>query len=202
MASTPESQRAQVDESLAEATPSRRKGANMERFVEAVRLSVWQKNWYGALAVALTMPDICAQLENPTGTSRAGYVAWFDRYLLGEYTIQSGPPGFMPPTIYLSGNDCYALRCSYLHTGVDDITQQSAREALDRIHFIAPQPGLSRHRNRREKGGISILQLQVDQFCEEMCQAVEAWMREVLQKRPDVQSRAQALIVIDEMPRR
>jgi hypothetical protein len=98
----------------------------MDRFVKAVRLSVQQRNWYGALAVALTMPDICAQLENPTRESHKPYVEWFNRYMLAKYTVAAGPPGYMDPRAFLSGDDCYALRCSYLHTGADDVSQQLA----------------------------------------------------------------------------
>jgi hypothetical protein len=38
----------------------------MKRFSDAVRASVEQRNWYGALALALTMPDVCGRLESPT----------------------------------------------------------------------------------------------------------------------------------------
>ena len=34
-------------------------------FIDAVRDALAQKNWYAALALALTLPDICGDLQKP-----------------------------------------------------------------------------------------------------------------------------------------
>lgn len=34
-------------------------------FTNAVKNSLEQENWYSALTLALTLPDICGKLENP-----------------------------------------------------------------------------------------------------------------------------------------
>lgn len=107
----------------------------MRRFVDAVRSAVAEESWYGALAMALTLPDICSKLEEPDARgSRARYVRWYDEYLRPTYTARVGPE--RREHVFLSGADCYALRCSYLHEGSAEIGLQRAREALDRFHSL------------------------------------------------------------------
>lgn len=48
----------------------------MDRFTSAVRQSLENKNWYAALYLSLTLPDICARLESDDGkTNRVKFVA-------------------------------------------------------------------------------------------------------------------------------
>ena len=158
----------------------------MERFTSAVYLALDNENWYGALAVALTLPDICGRLENPDSGSKQRYVAWFDRYMLDRYSH----PRF--PHVFLCGEDCYALRCSYLHEGGNNIEEQRARKALRDFHFIAPRPGATIHLNQYN----DTLQLQTDIFCRDICDGVQRWSQEVLQANPTVQERAKGLLVV------
>jgi hypothetical protein len=136
------------------------------------------------------MPDICAWLENPTAGSERRYVAWYDRYLMDEYSAVMG----CPPTkqVFLTGEDCYALRCAFLHEGSDDIARQRARKALSSFYFVAPHPGLSIHCNKIE----DVLQLQVDIFCHHICDAVDRWSLDVLQKSPEAQGRLGEILVV------
>lgn len=141
----------------------------MQYLIESVRRSVGIHNWYAALMGALTLPDIAAKLDGRSGGSGARYIAWFDDYLLPGYTQQR--PG-EADRIFLSGNDCYALRCAFLHEGDFDITGQRVPMALERFKFVAPVPGCVVHCNRIGR----VLQLQVDCFCEEICSAIEQWL--------------------------
>ncbi len=69
----------------------------------------------------------------------------------------------MKDQAFLSGNDCYALRCAYLHEGSDNISQQNAKEVVDKFHFIVAPKGSTIHCNMMN----TKLQLQVDIFCED-----------------------------------
>lgn len=78
--------------------------------------------------------------------------------------------------IFLSSDDCYALRCSYLHEGSGDITGQKARKVLERFHFIEPpRNGGTFHRIQSK----NVLLLQIDLFCQDMIDGVTAWERTV-----------------------
>lgn len=158
----------------------------MQHLVDATRAALAQGNWYAALALALSLPDICGRLESPGAGSQARFVAWYDRFLLPRYQSHIGPDH--TPHTFLSGQDCYALRCAFLHQGEFGIDDQRARQALERFHFTAPRPGLVVHNNQFG----NMLQLQVDCFCRDVCEAVEAWLTSV-QGNADIQARSTML---------
>jgi hypothetical protein len=61
--------------------------------------------YYLAIAMALTVPDVCAALESPDGeTSGPKYKAWYNANLASRY-----------PNI--TDADCWSLRCGVLHQG-------------------------------------------------------------------------------------
>lgn len=152
----------------------------MERFTNSLRSSVKHQDWYVALSSALTLPDVCGRLIDPTQTSTKRYPQWFDRWVAPSYLN------------FLSGADCYALRCSYLHEGGTDITNQRARDALDDFHFIVPPGnGCSIHCNWINNK----LQLQVDIFCLDIASAVDDWALSVKDNH-EVQERMRSLIRI------
>lgn len=151
----------------------------MNHLTSGVRTSVITENWYAALGLALALPDICGWLEAPTTGSKDRYVRWCERYLTPRYTQVIG--GSMEPHVFLHGEDCYALRCAFLHEGGDDVTQQRARRALERFRFMAPPQGGGRiHCNQSDQH----LQLQIDVFCEDVCSGVEGWQAAV-ENTPD-----------------
>ncbi len=128
-------------------------------------------NWYAALAMTLALPDICSGIENPTAASSKRYAAWFDAHVGERYVVMLGPE--RERKVFLSGGDCYALRCAFLHEGGDVTALQQARVALDRFHFCEPAPGWRIHNNMSQ----GALQVQVDIFCSDVCTGVEAWLK-------------------------
>jgi hypothetical protein len=146
----------------------------VQHFVEATRRAVSAQNWYAALATALTMPDICGRLESPQSKSQDRFVGWYERYLLNKYQMPVGPERKLHT--FLSGSDCYALRCAFLHQGEFEIDEQRARDVLARFHFTAPRPGMFVHMNIASG---NTLQLQVDRFCLDVCDSVDRWLGDV-----------------------
>ena len=160
----------------------------MQRFIYALNSAVQQRNWYAALSLALTLPDICGRLENPHAKSENRFVAWWDKYLLAKYSSVVGGR----PYTHLAGGDAYSLRCAFLHEGVDETVAQRARVALTKFHFITPPPrGGMLHCNQLN----SILQLQVDIFCNDISQGVTQWVVDT-QNNPAITVRMAALITI------
>jgi len=114
---------------------------SLQRFTDAVRKAIAAENYYAALALALTLPDMCVKLT--TGrTSGAKYAAWIEKYMPGDYwrlgaqgfeaafkLLNYTPPKFVP-------EDFYALRCAYLHEGSGDITEQAIQHAINRFQFL------------------------------------------------------------------
>ncbi len=141
----------------------------MENLLLSIEKSLESNNWYAALILSLTLPDICGALEGkPQGRKRCS--DWFKQYLDKEYG------GF------LSGDDCYALRCSYLHEGTDSIEHQPAREVLDKFFFLHR----GSHRNKFSQSFVGdlrydnkeILFLSVEIFSLDIVKAVRVWMKD------------------------
>jgi len=146
----------------------------MRNFVKAVEKAIESKNYYGALFIALTLPDICGKIEFPNmSSSEKRYIKWFDTYMSDKYTPQGA--------VFLSGNDCYALRCSLLHEGKDDITGQLARKILEQFAFMTDGPHCNYSGNNYINGKRvkTFLQLRVDRFCSDICVSVKQWLKDV-----------------------
>lgn len=157
----------------------------MVRLTEAVRSSLRERNWYSALALALSLPDICGGIEYPAEPKPGlRYATWFESYLGAEYTRTVAGR----TVTFLSGGDCYALRCAFLHNGGGDITEHRARETLSKIHFTT----MNAHRVRAQG---ETLTLNVRVFCEEVCTAVEAWLANRAAD-PRVRAEVDALLVV------
>jgi hypothetical protein len=142
----------------------------MNQFIDATYDALSAGNWYAAMTVALTLPDICAAAEDPgIGKSHTRYVRWFDRYVSAKYSVASHGRS-------LSGEDAYALRCAFLHQGEFDITVPRAKSAMKAFEFIAPRPRVVQHNNLYPGAK---LQLQVDVFCKDVCAGVFQWQSDV-----------------------
>lgn len=174
----------------------------MKDFTESLKKSLDDKNWYAALFIALSLPDICGKIDNPgEKSSQKRYAAWFKEYIehkykydpLQESTREEFPGvirgqiyGTLPnpsgkPETFLSGLDCYALRCAFLHDGSENISGQTAQERIESFEFITPDilpdgsigPWIA-HCNM--DGKRNVLQLQVDIFCQDILDGVEDWI--------------------------
>lgn len=73
-----------------------------------------------ALGMALTIPDICGQVEFPKLKVGDRYSKWCDKYLKNQGFITTGNSGDK----VISGDMCYKLRCAYLHSGNLELNQR------------------------------------------------------------------------------
>ncbi len=158
----------------------------MQKFINSVKQSLENKNWYSALIVTLTLPDIAGKVDYPGEVSgRTRYRSWFNQYLLADFTIKV--PAALQPEDWkemlmqeveiLSGDDCYALRCSFLHEGSDDINGQSAQDVLER--FVFTEPNEKNNFNHRNLINGNTLSLNVKLFCEEILVGIENWISNI-----------------------
>lgn len=84
------------------------------------------KLYQSALSLALTVPDICGQINYPhlkkTGER---YKKWFDNYVKNDYIYNpeysQDYTAFTDGKYYFDGAACYALRCAFLHSGDDKV---------------------------------------------------------------------------------
>lgn len=139
--------------------------------VNSIRTSLIQQNWYAALVVALTLPDICAKVDGRFGkTASARYPAWYERYVEVR-----NKPDKLSEYDFFSPKDFYALRCAFLHEGDMGIELQRSREFINAFSF---------HLSADMRWGISnteteaTIHLNLIQFCEDICNGAEAWVSE------------------------
>lgn len=159
----------------------------IDRYLDSITKSLGSKNWYAALFMALTIPDICGALEHPNEKSAVRYVNWYNKYMLPKYSSTMGR--LQEVHVFLSGDDCYALRCSLLHEGTGDIGGQAISRILESVHFNEPSDkGGMLHCNQSK----SVLQLQVDIFCHDFISAAHQWLSDV-QDDAGIQARMQSL---------
>src|SRR5947209_8449883 len=90
------------------------------------------KLYYLAIAVALSVPDICASLEfdpaNPRRANQDTYATWCDANIRPRFKN-------------LTGEDIYRLRCGVLHFG--HFGHDKAQ--FNRVMFIGPESAIKAH---------------------------------------------------------
>lgn len=140
-------------------------------FVTAALQAGEQENWLAALALALTLPDICAAVDDPgPHKSRARYAKWWDQYVAPQYLATPGPKDDWVVHSYLPGQDAFYLRCSYLHAGTD--VMDGKNQLMNRVRFLGPS-------NVRRFGldeETRTLTIPINMFVESVCSGVGAWV--------------------------
>lgn len=146
----------------------------MKIIIQSIRQAVLNKNWFASLFLCLTLPDICGAMENPASKNGERYRKWYNEYLAKKYKS-------------LAADDCWKLRNACLHQCSDS----DARMAFKRVHFVEPQEGIIIHNNILN----DVLQLQIDVFCNDFCDAVDKWLFR-MENQPDVMDRIKELMRI------
>jgi hypothetical protein len=135
------------------------------------------KLYYLAIAVALSVPDICACLEfdpdNPTRATMKTYSTWCNTNIGSKFDN-------------LNGDDLFYLRCGILHRGNFD----NGKSKFNRVLFLCPEsvikahdavftvePGVKIGGKDAEELRLSgkILHLDVVRFCNSIMDAARAW---------------------------
>lgn len=156
----------------------------MDHLTDSITLSLNSKNWFSAIALTLTIPDICAKITDGKKSSGSKYAAWFNDFVGDKYKTnytqkrldwlkEKAPEAYeeLKHQTRLSGNDCYALRCAFLHEGESEILNQRAQEILNEIQFVEPNTKLIVHGTIINKKLI----LHIDTFSNHIIQGVQKW---------------------------
>ena len=98
------------------------------RLIEDMNRALAYDCYFAALAIALTLPDICGKAKYPKAGVRKRYIEWYDEYV-GRYekcpkNEADADEEEMP---YLSGEVVYSLRCSLLHQGNPNIEKSDIK---------------------------------------------------------------------------
>jgi len=136
----------------------------MESILEEIEKALEAELYYLAIAMALTMPDICAALESPNGETKGSkYKAWYNANLARIY-----------PNI--TDEDCYSLRCGVLHQG----RLGHSNMQYGRILFTLPNPQNNCFHNNIINDALN---LDAIRFCSDVIACTRLWYN---QKKDDL----------------
>ena len=88
----------------------------VDMIVNEIRKALEQDLFMVALTTALTLPDICGNVEFPNEKNWKRYISWYDNEITSNKRSSHGTTGEDMPE--LDGSVVYSLRCSLLHEGI------------------------------------------------------------------------------------
>lgn len=154
--------------------------------IAEIRSCINHDLYEAALALALTLPDICGKVEYPNAKVGPRYRDWIINFVDNNvfydscFDIINLNQTFEP----LTASDIYNLRCSFLHNGDDDL-QQGVRPRIDQYQLV--KPGVLGVDNNgkdygymyqiREENGqqIHLAKINIKYFCEMLCDYAEKY---------------------------
>lgn len=153
----------------------------MLKLINEIRTSVKSGLFRCALGMALTLPDICGQVEYPKEKGvRKRYEDWCNKYLMNQGYLTVGNESDNPDSTILTGDICYKLRCVYLHSGNINLNQRKGDKfpffelritsAEDNGIYIEPYI-------KNEAGKISHFTLDIRHLCYVLCNAAEEYYK-------------------------
>lgn len=101
----------------------------VDRYVREIRSCLEGGNYFCALALALTLPDVCGNAAYPNGRVAERYIAWYDEFVGSGLRAERG----FEEVAYLSGEIVYNLRNQFLHQGSVSLETSKIREEGNRV---------------------------------------------------------------------
>lgn len=89
-------------------------------YVKDIKVSLENKAYFSALALALALPDICGSAEYPNESVAKRYIEWYDKYIGGDLEEADNTPE-------LNGEIVYNLRNTFLHIGSPNINSKKVK---------------------------------------------------------------------------
>ena len=178
----------------------------MNQIISAVEKALEGKNWYGALFIALTIPDICGCAQGAVEGVGNRYKKWFDDYLKKKYApdnmyelllffspddVRDASLGMIeewkkqPVPGVFTAKDCYDLRNACLHQGVDEIRIKNFKISTPDGQVYAHQGIVN-----------GVMYLEVTAFCNDILDAARAWIEDY-RADPIISSKIDKMIKIE-----
>lgn len=98
------------------------------KLIEDIEKALDHDCYFAALALALTLPDICGKVEFPNYKHTQRYIEWFNKYI--AVTEQCPDYQYVP---YLTGKIVHKLRCAILHEGNPNISEKEGKDECFQI---------------------------------------------------------------------
>ena len=102
---------------------------SIDTFIEEIKKCLDANLYMSAFHMALSLPDICSQLEYPNiKKTETRYIKWFDENVKDVFglTVKMHKEKFENNDfVHLNGKTCYAIRNKLFHTTGNDIRQST-----------------------------------------------------------------------------
>lgn len=102
------------------------------KIIDDINKALDNNAYFAALALALTIPDICGKAEYPDASTGKRYKDWYNEYI-GQYEKCPCEECQKNKQPYLSGEIVYSLRNSFLHQGTPNINNNDIKDINNRI---------------------------------------------------------------------
>ena len=152
--------------------------------INSIKRAIECECYLPALALALTLPDICGQIEHPDFVStdkygnkrregRKQYVTWYDDYVKPLYYIANDDA----PVLQFDGELCYALRCALLHEGNFELKDRYGKLLIDgfKLHVDKVYGNPNIHSSYLEKDEKKFIDLDAYGLCFFICSAARTF---------------------------
>ncbi len=138
--------------------------------IQEIRNCLNHKCYEGALALALTLPDICGQIAYPDDKVGKRYEKWFEDYIPADY-FSTPVPDFEVRTF--DGEMCYQLRCHFFHSGSIDIAiDEKSQIDVFEMDVSEGEQQLTGYLYRMSKKQ-RIIRIEVNYLCNCLCDRAE-----------------------------
>lgn len=101
--------------------------------IDDINKALDAESYFSALALVLTLPDICGKAEYPNKKTTQRYKEWYDEYI-GQFEQSPSCKRKKTSMPYLSGEVVYSLRNSFLHQGTPNIDESRIKEESNQIN--------------------------------------------------------------------
>ena len=96
-------------------------------YINDIRKALDNDCWYSALALALTLPDICGEIEfKQFQNVGKRYRKWYFKHIESNdyFTVSNNQANIF------TSKDCYLLRCAFLHSHSYDIDNEYLKNTV------------------------------------------------------------------------
>lgn len=152
--------------------------------IEEIELNIDDRRWQSALALALTLPDICGGIafpeivkkyrdgrvkmdkqNNPTRDVGTQYIKWFDTFASDYFKMSPEDE-----RSYICGERCWQLRCEYLHQNKGFLNDENNEEV--RFHLgVNCGTSVCQFSGNRKQDSDKDIRIDIQEFCLRMCRA-------------------------------
>lgn len=159
----------------------------IEQYCIEIEKALESELLYPALALSLSLPDICASLHLPTDrpTRRSHYVRWCRRYLTVVVKNRSRRVAEFRAT------HVYALRCAFLHNGTTELQERHnrTRGTVGAIQLVWTRPIpngymiIGMYTDETRKARKAHIQMNVEMLCGALTRGARTWATDTVGNR-------------------